>query len=452
MTEVAEAVAPAAEEPAKFEFDEGFQTKLAAMSLRDSRFMRMAGHLLEPEYFENVGEAAMVKLGLDFWRKFNAPMADAAIAVEQLKEAVRTKKIRSSEIPMVKDAIRGLYGAKIDLSGAEYVAGVTAEFARNQAIQRALLESVDHLSRRDFKKIDEIMKRAQAVGVKEEEEGYDYWEKITDRTEARLDVASGKVPPRGIPTGWRELDDLLYHKGWGRKELACLLGGAKAGKTTALLTFAKNASLAGYNVLYATLEVGSNIIADRLDAANTETAMKALGSHIHEVRERIESMGAKAGKFKVHEYASGTLRPAQLDALIERYAASGIKFDMIVVDYGDIMAPNHRSEDATENSKSIFIDLRAIGFKHDAAVLTATQTNRDGFKSTVAKAEHVAEDFNKVRTVDIMISISSTEEERAKNEARLFIAASRNTESGFAIRIQQDIARMIFIKRILGRE
>ena len=88
----------------------------------------------------------------------------------------------------------------------------------------------------------------------------------------------------------------------------------------------------------------------------------------------------------------------------------------------------------------------------DAAVLTATQTNRDGFKSTVAKAEHVAEDFNKIRIADLVISINATEEERAVGEARLYFAASRNQETGFSIFIKQEIAKMKFITAILKVE
>lgn len=116
------------------------------------------------------------------------------------------------------------------------------------------------------------------------------------------------------------------------------------------------------------------------------------------------------------------------------------------------MAPNHRTNDPIENSKTVYVDLRALGFKHNLAVLTATQTNREGYKATVAKAEHVSDDFNKVRTVDLMISINSTEEERLAGEARLYFAASRNQESGFTIHIKQDLARMKFIESIVRIE
>ena len=84
-------------------------------------------------------------------------------------------------------------------------------------------------------------------------------------------------------------------------------------------------------------------------------------------------------------------------------------------------------------------------------MLTAWQTNREGHKAATADAQHVAEDFNVVRTADILISINSAPDERERNEARLFFAASRNQETGMQVQIEQDLERMRFIKRVIGR-
>src|SRR5690606_12274484 len=120
------------------------------------------------------------------------------------------------------------------------------------------------------------------------------------------------------------------------------------------------------------------------------------------------------------------------------YRADGIIMDLITVDYADIMAAEYRSDNFIENMRSIYIDLRAIAFEFDAALLTATQTNREGAKKATAKMTDVAEDFNKIRTADIVLGINATEDEKRSNEARLTWAASRNSEDGFSLRIRQD--------------
>ena len=69
-----------------------------------------------------------------------------------------------------------------------------------------------------------------------------------------------------------------------------------------------------------------------------------------------------------------------------------------------------------------------------------------------SKAEHAAEDFNKIRIADLVISINATEEEMAKGEARLFFAASRNQKGEFAIRIKRDLSRGHAVTEVIGYE
>lgn len=438
-------------EVAHFSFDADFQTRLATFAVRDVDFMNRVGHLLKPEYFEHAGEATLVNISKRFMEEYKA-LPDHTIMAQRIKEDVAAKIIKKDTIPLVKEFFTQVYKSS-DFSGRQYLEEKVVEFARHQATTAAILKSVELLEKGDFAKIEKNIKSAIEVGVNEDGAAYDYYDTISLRTSERLDDASGMKPPRGITTGHLKLDEILYHRGWGRKELATIMGGAKAGKTTALIGFAKSASVKGFNVMYVTLEVSARIIAERLDACMSDTEIKALGSHIKDVEAKIEALKALPhGLLKIHEYPSGTFSPNQLRALLDRYKAKGVNFDLVVVDYADIMAPNFRYNDVIENSKSIYVDLRAIAQEHNVAMLTATQTNREGYKATVAKAEHVAEDFNKVRTVDLMISINITDEERSKGEARLYFAASRNQESGFTLFIKQDIAKMKFIESIVRRE
>lgn len=434
-----------------FEFDDDFQARVAAHSVRDSDFMRKTAHLIRPEYFENVGEASVVNIALNFYKIYGVTPS-APIFVQLMKDAIERKTLKGEVLEETKKAFRAVYSS--ELTGGQFVAEKVAEFCRNQAVSAALLSSVDMLGKKQFDKISQRMEEALGIGLNEDGDEYDYFDRIEERTGIRQDKAAGKAPPSGVTTGNLQLDDLLYHRGWGKKELTVLLGGAKAGKTTALINFARFGVMAGKNVLYVTLEVSRDIISDRLDASFTDTEMKMLGKSIIDVKTKIKHFekSGKMGKLKIHEYPTGTMTPSMLRRLIERYKSKGLTFDMVVVDYADIMAPNFRTNDSIENSKTVYVDLRAIAQEENVVMLTATQTNRDGFKSTVAKAEHVADDFNKIRIADLVISINKTEEEAAKGEARLFFAASRNQESGFTVFIKQEISKMKFLTSVLRVE
>jgi replicative DNA helicase len=466
----AAAAAPAASAPAPatpadgevdhFSFDANFQTQIVRHVARDASFMRKVGHILRPEYFENVGEAALVAMVLEFWQTYGSQPNKVAL-YQVIRDWKAKKRLRAEVQQPLKDAVLAAYIDNPDLSNGDYFAQEVATFARYQAMGEALLRAVGHREKGRFDLIERDMQAAMAVAVNADGESYNYWTKIGERTKRRQDRLAGVLPPTGVTTGIYQLDQLLYHKGWGKRELSALSGGPKVGKTTALLNFAKAASLGGHNVLYATCEVAKDIIADRADASVTDTLMKEVGTRIHDVESKVRALAAKAGALQIHEYSSGTLKPSMLRALIERYKAPqvvngetipAIKFDLVVVDYADIMDSDRPYDGDKGRMTWIWIDLRAIANDEDVAMLTATAINRDGIKATVAKMGDIADDINKVRTVDLMIGINITDEERANNEARLYFMASRNQESGFTVHVKQDIARMVFIRSIIKVE
>jgi replicative DNA helicase len=158
--------------------------------------------------------------------------------------------------------------------------------------------------------------------------------------------------------------------------------------------------------------------------------------------------GGEGAKFLLQEFPSGMLTVSELRRLLERWKAKGTKLDMLIVDYADLMAPERITESSVENSKSVYVNLRGLAMQEDLAVLTATQTNRQGYTAAVARAEHVSDDFNKIRIADVVISINKTEEERTAKQCRLYFAACRNNESGFTLRVEQAPDRMKFISKV----
>lgn len=442
-----------ADEEAKYEFDLAFQDKIVALMARDSTFSMRAKDLVRPEHFANEANQALVRIILDHVTTYRSAL-DAATMVAVIKDAKTNKKLRDDQIPGVTGLVRRIYAKSgaIDVSNPKYVTDKVADFARRQAIENAILSSVPMLEKGDFAKIGELMRQAMNVGAVVEATDYDYYAEVDNRTQIRKDIAAGKVTRRGITTGYSAIDAHLYHMGWGRRELSCLMGAAKAGKSLGLGDFTKNASLAGYNVLYATLEVSKEIISDRIDAALTDTLMRELHIKADDIAAAVKKASAGAGRFIIEDYPSGVLKPSVLHRRIEKLRADGVMLDLVTVDYADIMASEYRSDNLIDNLRSIYIDLRAIAHEFDIAMLTATQTNREGAKAATAKATDVGDDWNKARTVDILIGINATDAEKKAGEARLYWALSRNTEDGFQLRIKQDREKMKFLTKVIGKE
>lgn len=432
-----------------FEFDDDFQMKIAALTLRDATFMERTAGLVEPAYFEDAANGMLSALATEYFQKYRSIPSVTAMK-ELIKDAKASKRIRPELLPHVIERYKQIN--KADVSDRDFVIDKVEEFARHQAMEIAILKSAESLDKRDFATIDKLIQQAQMVGASAANSGVDYFATAHERAAVRKKFASGEETYNSITSGIARFDSLLYQKGWGRKELTVLMGKPKVGKSTSLVYFGRNAALAGYNVLLVSLEVSSAIVADRLDAAMTETAMTELIEKGDDIAEKIDSMASKAGLFEIHEFPTGTYSPADLKRLVKKRRAEGVIFDMIVVDYADIMAPSFRSGDPIADSKSIYVELRALAQEENAALLTATQTNREGAKASVSSMEHVAEDFNRVRIADILISINIDETERRNSEARLYFAASRNQRGDFTVKIKQDVERMQFIERILAVE
>lgn len=443
---------PIPEERETFKFDDAFQSKIAALTLRDTTFMQQVDGLILPEYFSNQTEACLANIAIRYFKKYKKVPADTALYGTLIRQDITSKIIKVEMARAVVARLQELW--KVDISDRDFIAEQVATFARYQAVSSEILRSVEKLEMHDFDNISKALTKALSVGVNRDGGRYSYADMIDVRTEERIDRAAGKAAPTGISTGYPAIDKFLYHKGWGRRELSVLMGGAKAGKTTALIDFgiAAASHLHRYNVLYITLEVSAKIIAERMDANISDQVVMELGDHIHDVKDKVKAWRDRAGKFEIQEFPAGTMTVSDLRRVIEKDKMNGIVYDLVIVDYADLMAPERFTDSVTENSKSVYTALRGLAMQEGFAVLTATQTNREGAKAAVAKVTDIAEDFNKVRIADVIISINKTDEERALGQARLYFAACRNQASGFSIRIEQAVDKMKFITKVLGAE
>lgn len=429
-------------------YDLGFQNKILTLALRDSVFNQRCEGLLKPEYFDFETHAYLVDLVNQHFTTYRcAP--DGRIVTKAIKDAKAAGLLKDVFVDDLKPVLKSIYSPVADLSNRDFYIDEVSKFARERAMGEALEFSIDVYEKGgDFAEIDAKIKEAQAVGAHEGTAQADFFDTIDDRVKQRVARLSGYVA-RGITTGHRELDDLLYHKGWGRKELWILMGGAKAGKSTGLSWFALKAVEAGFNVLYTTHENSLEVAMDRMDAAASGVAMKDLDTSAATIKTALTNLHAKGGILKVEEFPAGEARVSDIKRLIERYKAQGVVFDMLVCDYADELRPERIYKDERFALKEIYTSLRALAQTENLAALTATQTNRAGNKATTAVATDVGEDWSKMKIADGVITINATEEEKKLNQLRLHFALMRNNEQGVTLHCMCDRSRMRFISRVV---
>ena len=330
--------------PIKYEFDEKFQRALVVLALRDINFMRRADSLLYPQHFDSNTNAVLCKMAKDYYSKYKAPL-DGSMLKEVLNDYKKAKILKESDLREIIPVLKEVYTNSTPLPPSEPIIDKLGEFARSSAVTCAIMKSVDLIEKRDWGKIEKSLRDSLSVGAEDDTSTYDYFAEIDKRTKIRENELAGLMPPRGITTGCKQLDDVLYRKGWGRKELSLIMAPAKGGKSMACIYFAKGACIHGHNVLYVTLEVATDIVSARLDACVTDTEMRELTNKSSEVKRRVEGVKSlkNRGLLHIKEYPSGSLKVSNLRRYLESARNKGVQYDLICVDYADLMAPEVKS-------------------------------------------------------------------------------------------------------------
>lgn len=437
-----------------YEFDDDVKESIVALLCKDTDFCTKTEGLVLEDYFENEAEKVIVRIALRYFESYReAPTA--LVVKESIRELIIDKKLR-------KDlAIETVHKMKTcfekEITSRAWILDNVCEFARQQAMINAIIQSSSLIEKTGdksrFDKVKEIIDKANEVGsFVEEDDGDDYFEGIDKRTDERILSESGKLPPVGITTGIREIDEILAHKGYGRKELSVWMGPPKSGKSFALVQAGASAVLDGKNVLHVTLENSREICNMRYDSYFSKVAMNDRFKSPIAMKTGVLEAKRKSGILKVREFASGSFAPRDMRKLLDYYATKGIKFDLVVVDYFDIMRPDIIKENDLANHKSIWVTMRGIAFDWDLAMVTATQTNRTGATAAVARATDVAESFDKIRTADIVFSINRSDDEKAERKARIYLAAGRNQTDGVTVCVTQNLGIARSVDTVEGVE
>tara|TARA_R110002111_G_scaffold181635_1_gene247191 strand:- start:18 stop:614 length:597 start_codon:yes stop_codon:yes gene_type:complete len=150
------------------------------------------------------------------------------------------------------------------------------------------------------------------------------------------------------------------------------------------------------------------------------------------------------GNVIIKEYPTKSATTATIKNHLEKVKSKGMKVDMIIVDYADLLRPigNNRLSEKRHDLESIYEELRGIAQVHECPVWTASQTNRSGINAEVVTMEAISESFNKCFVADFIFSLSRTQEDRATNKGRIYVAKNRNGPDNIIYPIRMDTSNV----------
>ena len=362
---------------------------------------------LKKEYFSNPIERLYFERIEDFFKKYNALPTKDAISIDLQSQKV-PQSIFDEAIKLAKEYE---LTNKKQVQDMAWLLENTERFCKDRSLYNALIEAVS-ISNGENKKlsttaIPDILSKALSVSF-DTNIGHDYISNADDR----YDYYTRKVAK--IPF---HLDSFNKITGGGaeRKTVNVIAAGTGVGKSMFMCDLSANYIKQGFNVLYITLEMAEEKIAQRIDA----NLMNLNISDVPELSkimwdDRINTIKTKClGKLKVKEYPTGSANVGHFRFLLrELKQKQNFIPDVIMVDYlnicGSALVKN--KNDLYTYVKSVSEELRGFAVENNIILWTATQLNRDGIDNSDADLKNISESMGGPHTFDLLFALISTED------------------------------------------
>ena len=372
----------------------------------NEQYARKVLPFMKSDYFSDKIERTIFEEIQKFVEKYNGIPSQTSLEIEVHDRG----DLNETDYKKVIEVIKTLEFTEVDF---DWLVDTTEKFCKDKAIYNAIVEGIQIIDGTDKNRgpdaIPSILTDALAVGfdnrvghdyMLDSDSRYEYYHKVEEKIPFDLEFFN-KITRGGLPP----------------KTLNIVLAGTGVGKSLFMCHMAANCLSQGRNVLYITLEMAEERIAERIDANLMNISMDDLhelpkqmfDDKIARIREKTN------GKLIIKEYPTASAHSAHFRGLIKELAIKKtFKPDIIFIDYLNICASSRFKGAISVNSymyiKSIAEELRGLAVETNLPIMSATQTNRTGFVSTDVGLEDTSESFGLPATADLMFALISNEE------------------------------------------
>jgi len=385
---------------------EKVETTILRNLLFNNEYCRKVLPFLKTEYFENIHE----KVVFEEICKFIVAYDDLATKEVLLIETEKRTDITEDTYKTICEYIYTLDDSSAD---KQWLIDTTEKWCRDRAIYLALMESIKIADGQDEKKsrdsIPSILQEALAVGfdnnighdyLKDYEQRYDSYHRKENKIPFDLEYFN-KITKGGLPN----------------KTLNIALAGTGVGKSLFMCHVASSVLLQGRNVLYITLEMAEERIAERIDANLLNVNIKDIQDLPKPMFDtKVNALAKKTqGTLIIKEYPTASAHSGHFKALLNELALKkSFRPDIIFIDYLNICGSSRYKANFSVNSysyvKAIAEELRGLAVECNVPIVSATQTTRSGYGNSDVDLTDTSESFGLPATADLMFALISTED------------------------------------------
>ena len=372
----------------------------------NEEYLRKVLPFIEPDYFNDRNERVVFEHITKYAAEYNSLITKEVLLIE----IEDRRDITQEEVKNINGTINELEDIECDF---EWLSDTTEKWCRDRAIYLALMESIKIADGQDDKQnrdaIPTILSDALSVSfnrnvghdyLEDYEERYELYNKKESRIQFDLEYFN-KITKGGIPN----------------KTLNIALAGTGVGKSLFMCHHASSVLLEGKNVLYITLEMAEEKIAERIDANLLNVNIQEITDLPKPIFEsKVTSLAKKTqGSLIIKEYPTASAHSGHFKALLNELALKkSFKPDIIFIDYLNICASSRYRAGSNVNSysyiKAIAEELRGLAVEANVPIFSATQTTRSGFASSDVDLTDTSESFGLPATADLMFALIATEE------------------------------------------
>ena len=390
----------------KFSLMERLETTILRNLVYNEEYSRKVIPFIEPDYFDQRSEKVIFEEITQFIVKYGSAITTEALSIELENRSDLTE----TEVKETREITSNLIDTPVE---SEWLLDTTEKWCRDRAIYLALMESISIADGQDEKKnrdaIPSILSNALAVSfdnhvghdyLNDYEERFDFYHQTQERVPFDLEFFN-KITKGGLCN----------------KSLNIALAGTGVGKSLFMCHVASSCLLQGKNVLYITLEMAEEKIAERIDANLLNVPIQDIVELPKLMFEnKVNKLAEKTqGSLIIKEYPTASAHSGHFRALLNELALKkSFKPDIIFIDYLNICASSRYKSGVSVNSysyiKSIAEELRGLAVEAQVPIVSATQTTRSGYGSSDVDLTDTSESFGLPATADLMFALISTEE------------------------------------------
>ena len=374
--------------------------------LHNEEYLRKVIPFIKSEYFQDTNQKIVFEEILSFVSEYNETPSKEVLSIEVEKR----KDINDTTYQEISKLISYLDDEPAE---QDWLENTTEKWCRERAIYMALMESISIADGQDDKKqpdaIPSILSDALAVSfdnnvghdyLQDYAERFDLYNKKEERIEFDLEFFN-KITKGGLPN----------------KTLNIALAGTGVGKSLFMCHVASSVLLQGKNVLYITLEMAEERIAERIDANLLNVNIQDIAGLPKQMFEtKVNSIAQKTqGTLIIKEYPTASAHAGHFRALLNELALKkSFRPDIIFIDYLNICSSSRYRAGSNVNSytvvKAIAEELRGLAVEANVPIVSATQTTRSGYGSSDVELTDTSESFGLPATADLMFALISTDD------------------------------------------